>query len=214
MAGYGNASIHGNSRVNSGEDHPYDVPYAKMMDMARAIQELKAMLLAEQQQRAAEVTELRQEVHMLREALKQETNNRDAMYHKLMKDLQPVNQSKEFDELRTQLRKQVTILEAGLADEVRDRRASETMRDTKEASREAELRSNLNAIVQDLSHHKSNYGVTKDDHKNLINGCIHDIHLLAGGVQRVTQAWTTVPLGSMQTSDIHGSSAPGCPGGK
>eukprot|EP00405_Crypthecodinium_cohnii_P019182 CAMPEP_0206464902 /NCGR_PEP_ID=MMETSP0324_2-20121206/27494_1 /ASSEMBLY_ACC=CAM_ASM_000836 /TAXON_ID=2866 /ORGANISM="Crypthecodinium cohnii, Strain Seligo" /LENGTH=215 /DNA_ID=CAMNT_0053937625 /DNA_START=116 /DNA_END=763 /DNA_ORIENTATION=+ len=213
MAAYGNPSIHGNSRVHQSEDHPYDRPYGKMIDMSNAIQELRAMLLAEQQQRAAEVTELRNEVHMLREALKQETQNRDTVVHKLMKELQPVNQTKDFDELRTQLRKQVTVLEAGLADEVRDRRAAEVMRDTKDASREADLRSGLNALCQDLAHHKTIYGTTKDEHKNQINRCIHDLHLLAGGVQRVTQAWTTVPLGNLQTSDVNGSSAGVCPGG-
>jgi len=193
-----NNSVHGNSRVG-GEGHAYDTPYAKMLEMRKDIQDLRGMLQAEQQQRAAEVTELRQEVQILRSALKQETNNRDAVVHRLMRDLAPANKSKEFDELRTQLKHQVAKLEVDLEDEVRDRKASEQLRDTREATRCTDVHGTMTALSLQFEDHKSFVTGLKKDNSDSIGKCAHDIQLLSGGLQRVTQSWLATPIASLKT---------------
>eukprot|EP00443_Scrippsiella_acuminata_P027350 CAMPEP_0115280272 /NCGR_PEP_ID=MMETSP0270-20121206/58700_1 /TAXON_ID=71861 /ORGANISM="Scrippsiella trochoidea, Strain CCMP3099" /LENGTH=59 /DNA_ID=CAMNT_0002696999 /DNA_START=99 /DNA_END=275 /DNA_ORIENTATION=- len=52
--------------------HPYDEPWAIVKDLRAQIHDLRAAFQAEQQQRAAEVTELRNEVAVLKDALNKE----------------------------------------------------------------------------------------------------------------------------------------------
>eukprot|EP00928_Gymnodinium_smaydae_P090195 TRINITY_DN74036_c0_g1_i1.p1 TRINITY_DN74036_c0_g1~~TRINITY_DN74036_c0_g1_i1.p1 ORF type:complete len:231 (+),score=60.37 TRINITY_DN74036_c0_g1_i1:84-776(+) len=62
----------------SGEEHPFDSPFALMQSMQAEIRELRDALNAEAQRRTSEVEALRAETNSLRAALEQERSERQA----------------------------------------------------------------------------------------------------------------------------------------
>ena len=73
--------------VSGAEAHPYDQPWAVVKSLRAQFHELHAAFHAEQQQRAAELTELRSEVAVLKDALNKERHERQAQCHKLTANL-------------------------------------------------------------------------------------------------------------------------------
>mmetsp|Transcript_58500 Transcript_58500/g.148284 ORF Transcript_58500/g.148284 Transcript_58500/m.148284 type:complete len:206 (-) Transcript_58500:207-824(-) len=169
------------------DSHPYDQPWAIVKDLRAQIHDLRAAFQAEQQQRAAEVTELRNEVAVLKDALNKEKHERQVQCHNLTNDLTVTNSGwqKAVDELKVQHRQQIGQLNQMLQDEVRDRKAAESLRETREASIKADIQTNKETIQTEIGHHKQEHNRTKDEHATRINALIHDLGVIVEYLQKI-----------------------------
>mmetsp|Transcript_84948 Transcript_84948/g.177532 ORF Transcript_84948/g.177532 Transcript_84948/m.177532 type:complete len:238 (+) Transcript_84948:115-828(+) len=179
-----------NETTTYGEPHPYDAPFAFMMAMQKDIYDLRQALHAEQQQRAQEVLELKQEVTVLREALKKEIAERSSVCHKFNLDITKLqsNSGKGVDELKAVHRKQLGQLNQMLQDEIRDRRASEALRDTRESSALSERAGEMTNMTKELNAHKASFYAFKDEQVNLLNNVVHDIEAIVAQVSKIGYA--------------------------
>lgn len=190
-----------------GEPHPYDAPFAYMSAMRKDIQDLRQALHAEQQQRAEEVLELKQEVITLREALKKEIAERNAISHRFQLDITKLSSGsgKGVDELKAVHRQQLGQLNQMLQDEIRDRRASEALRNTREDSAVSEHKVEFATMGKEMNAHKAAFYAFKDETANRINNVVHDIEAIVGQIFKVgysAESFKAVSFMSSHRSEI------------
>merc|ERR1740120_80279 len=176
----------------SGVDaHPYDHPWAIVKDLRVQIHELRMAFQAEQQQRAAEVTELRNEVAALKDALSKEKHERQGQCNTLTNDLTLTASAtqKSIDELRFQTKNHVAQLNDRLQDEMRSRSASESQRDTRESTMKSELEAQRGHFDQEIGNQRHEHTRLKDEHAQRINSLMHDLGVLVDYLQKVGGSW-------------------------
>jgi len=182
--------------------HPYDNAWAIVRDLRAQVQDLRASLHAEQQQRAAEIAELRQEVFNLKDVLAREKHERQSQCHTLTNDLtvQASNWAKTFEEMKVQHRQQVGQLNTILQDEIRDRKASDAVRDTREQTMASEFKGLHDNLVSEHHGHISQTSATKDEHGLRINALMHDMELVVSYLQKVSSSWDHLRGASLMSS--------------
>mmetsp|Transcript_13259 Transcript_13259/g.20118 ORF Transcript_13259/g.20118 Transcript_13259/m.20118 type:complete len:220 (-) Transcript_13259:150-809(-) len=185
-----------------GEQHPYDAAYGMVKKLRTDLEDLRAALHAEQQQRAAEVTELKQEVVSLREIITKERTERQSITHKLVNDLTQESsvRVKSLEELKAMHRQHLGQLNALLQDEIRDRKACESLRDTREMTAESERRSENEQVQKDICAQKAAYLSTKDEHANKINNINHDLQVVVSYLRKVSSSWDSFMSGKLLSS--------------
>lgn len=183
--------------------HPYDEPWAIVKDLRAQIHDLRGAFQAEQQQRAAEVTELRNEVAVLKDAVTKEKHERQVQCHNLTNDLTVCNSSwqKAIDELKSQNRQQIGQLNHMLQDEVRDRKASEALRETREVAIKQDLEGHKQNTEEEMGHHKQQHVSTKDEHATRINYLIHDLGLVVDYLQKVSGSWDMLKGATLKSTN-------------
>mmetsp|Transcript_49345 Transcript_49345/g.104973 ORF Transcript_49345/g.104973 Transcript_49345/m.104973 type:complete len:211 (+) Transcript_49345:189-821(+) len=188
------------------EAHPYDQPWAIVQGLRKDVADLRAMLHAEQQQRAAEVQELKGEVAMLREALKTETHPLHAITHKLSTDLDATAShfSKAIEEVKASHRQNLGHLNSLLQDEIRTRKHAEDLRDSREASRDSEWKSTINHLQSEMGHQKQVFLSFKDESVNDVNNLVHDVELIMNGLVKVSHAKETIATQNLFCTDTSG----------
>mmetsp|Transcript_133394 Transcript_133394/g.333024 ORF Transcript_133394/g.333024 Transcript_133394/m.333024 type:complete len:215 (-) Transcript_133394:102-746(-) len=176
------------------EPHPFDGAFEMLRKLRSDLQDLRAAFTAEQQQRACEVNELKQEVSMLRDALAREKGERQAQCHKLTTDFttETSARAKALDEMKVLHRQQLGQLNAMLQDEIRDRKASEHVRETRETALASERKGESDAIHQDLTTFKHNFLACKDDHACRLNNIAHDVDVVVSYLMKVSSSWESL----------------------
>jgi len=170
------------------EPHGFDKPYQVIKRLQADVQELRAAFQAEQQQRAVEVNQLRQEVSVLKEQLNKECQERHAICHQTVQDLGILRSEKiqAIDELRSQFTAAVHQLNTLIQDEIRDRKADCSLRDTREASERSERQSDMGNLRQEFGNHKKISDAFRDDTVNSINNLNHDVEMIATTLCKVS----------------------------
>jgi len=195
--------------MNSADSHPYDTPWQIVKDLRAQIHDLRAAFQAEQQQRAAEVTELRNEVAVLKDSLGKERHERQVQCHDLTNNITMLdtNCHKSIDEVKLFQRQQLHQLHQILQDEIRDRKATESHRDTREEAMKCDIRTIKNTFESDLGEQKNAHVRTKDDHATRINNILHDLGMVVDYLQKVSGSWDMLKGATLRSANkgVHSS---------
>jgi len=198
--------------MNSADSHPYDTPWQIVKDLRAQVHDLRSAFQAEQQQRAAEVTELRNEVAVLKDGLAKERHERQVQCHNLTNDITTIDASfqKSIDEIKSVQRQQLHQLHQIIQDEIRDRKATESHRDTREASLKSELQTTKNTFDSDMGQHRNDHARVKDDHATRINYLMHDLGLVVDYLQKVSGSWDMLKGATLRSANkaVHNSGSP------
>mmetsp|Transcript_81928 Transcript_81928/g.206790 ORF Transcript_81928/g.206790 Transcript_81928/m.206790 type:complete len:213 (+) Transcript_81928:24-662(+) len=181
-------AMYSNSIHSANEPHPFDPPHDVMKMLKREINELRAAFQAEQQQRAVEVQQLRQEVSVLRDQIPKEKLERQTICHQIVNDLTQLRSDhiKGLDEIKTNFGSSLHQLNQILQDEMRDRRAQDSLRDTREATEKSERISEAAAIKNDIGKHKQVFSGTREDVYTSISNITHDIEMIATALSKAS----------------------------
>jgi len=179
---------------DAAEAHAFDMPFEVMKSFRKEIAELKAGFQAEQQQRAVEIQQLRQEVFSLKQQLVKESAERTEICHQTVQDLTQLRSDKlkAIEELKVTFTNAITHVNQLLQDEVRDRKNSDSLRDTRENAEKSERQAENGQMKDDISKHKSVFFGSRDDLMTKINDNTHDIDVISTAMQKVSKAKATL----------------------
>lgn len=175
--------------LHQAESHPYDTPWAIVQNLRKDVADLKAMLRAEQQQRATEVQNLRSDLATLTEAFKADTNPLHAGVHKLTQDLDATAShfSQVIEEIQNAHRQHLGQLNSLLQDEIRTRKHCEDLGASREVSRTKEWKASFSSLQNEVSHQKQVFLAFKDEQVTDVNNLAHDVELIMTGLMEVSQ---------------------------
>jgi len=182
------------------ESHAFDTPFEVMKALRRDFNDLQAAFQAEQQQRAVEIQQLRSEVSMLKDTLGKESNERKGIDHQLIQDMTQLKSDKlkAVEELKVGLARTLQELSTMIRDEVRDRKASDSLRDTREATEKSERISDSTSIKDDAVKHKQAFYASRDSVIKDVNDIKHDIEMIATAMAKVSLAKGKLSKESLQ----------------
>lgn len=192
------------------EPHPYDNAYGLSRQLRSDVDELRAALHAEQVQRATEVQELRNEVMSLREVITRERQERMTHTQRLQADMTTESSSrvKALEELRMQHRQNVSKLNEIVQDEIRDRKAMDAMRETREQARESEYQAQGDMLNKRIDASKASYTGTKDDHSTRLNQLNHDMQVVVTFLRKSGASYETLASAKLMSNSIRGQQSP------
>jgi len=199
--------------MNATDSHPYDTPWQIVKDLRAQIHDLRAAFQAEQQQRASEVTELRNELAVVKDSLAKERHERQVQCHNITNDITMLDAKcqKGIDEIKLVSRQQLHQLHQILQDEIRDRKATDSHRDTREASLKCELNTTKTTFDSELGNHRNDHVRLKDDHATRINYLMHDLGLVVDYLQKVSGSWDMLKGATLRSANkaVHASGMAG-----
>lgn len=189
--------------TNNLSTHPYDEPWNIVKDLRAQIHDLRAAFSAEQKQRAAEVMELRNELAVLKEALDKEKHERQVQCHTLTNDLQVTNSEwkSAVEEMKPHYRQQIEKLNQLLQDEIRDRKAAESLRETRENTMNSNLESHKTVFQTTVSHIKQDNQSTKDEHATRINALLHDLGVVVDFLLNSSNSYDVLKSMALRSND-------------
>jgi len=181
------------------EAHPYDNAYKVMKELKGQVTDLRAALLAEQQQRASEVMELRMEMMEMKKDLPKRCDVLKSQILQISIDLATWrSKDKGLEDLKVQNRQMIAQLNNLLQDEIQDRKSHQQIFEAKLSSHSAEFKQDNEAIQMDFTALSNGLGHHKEDHTNRINELTHDVHQVVNYLRKVGTAWNVFSPGGQQ----------------
>jgi len=174
------------------EAHPYDVPFKVITELKAQIHELRAALLAEQQQRAAEVLELRNQLTEVKKELPPKFAGIKDMILTLQKEMATYVRSKDksLEELKTQNRQALSQLNACIQDEIQARVSKEKLDKAQFETLSRETRHDTHHLQTSLDDLESRVHAQKEEADNKSNNLSHDLHQIVSYLQKMAGSWT------------------------
>merc|ERR1719188_2429681 len=91
--------------------------------------------------------------------------------------------------MRASHRQEIGRLNQALQDEVRDRKAGEHEKDTRDAAEKSERDADSVQVHRELEKQKENFSINKEEHASCINNLTLDVEMVTSYLQKISSAW-------------------------
>lgn len=184
------------------EAHPYDGPWKLISEMKTQVNDLRAALLAEQQQRATEVMELKKDMAVLKKEVPQMYGSLRENILQVHQDLEKSQRAKEkdVDDWKASFRQLITMLNARVSEEIEERQAKNHI-----------IGASFESLTRESKQDTKNVQRSLDDLENLVrtfradtevrnNHFSHDIHHIGNYLAKCASTWSVFTTNNPKTN--------------